>query len=320
MIGLSIVIPSHNRPDLLERCLVSLRSYAPAGTEVLVVDDASAGRQVTAVARRFAEVGVLRLKRRGGFCAAVNAGLRFVHRDVVELLNDDTEVTPGWAEAALAHFADPAVGAVAPLALRWPGGEEATIDSAGDYYHLGGVAGKRGRGRRLSAELLQPGRVFGASASTAFYRRSALLGIGAFPEHFGAYFEDVDVAFRLHRAGYQVRYEPAARVLHRVSASHGQPRRELLEQHSANEERVFWRNVPPRQWPRAVPRHLAVLAAKAWLRLEEGNLLPFLLGRLRLVGELPELVRHRRRLKQLGPDRPLDDWGVEARLFDLLRR
>lgn len=114
---LSIVIPSHNRPDLLHLCLQSVTFHAPKGTEIIVVDDASADGCVGAAAQRFAGVRVLRLERRGGFCVAANIGIRAARSAVVELLNDDTEVSPGWADAALAHFADASIGAVAPLVL-----------------------------------------------------------------------------------------------------------------------------------------------------------------------------------------------------------
>jgi GT2 family glycosyltransferase len=228
---------------------------------------------------------------------------------VVELLNDDTEVTAGWAAAALGVFRDPAVAAVAPLVLCWPDG--LLVDSAGDRYYLGGVSGKRGHGEPLGPGHLRPGPVFGASASSAFYRRDALLRVGAFPEAFGAYFEDVDLAFRLHWAGYRVVYEPAARVLHRGSASHGRTRRQLVEQQSRNEEWVFWRNLPGRTLVRALPRHLAVLAAKAWRRWREGTLTPFLCGRLRALGDVPAVLRHRRRLRELGPVVGSESWGVE---------
>ena len=198
--GLSLVIPSHNRPDLLRPCLASVVRHAPPDTEVLVVDDGSTARCVSAAAHDFPGARVLRLEQRGGFCAAANAGVRAARYSVVELLNDDTEVSAGWAEAALARFADPAVAAVAPLVLRGPPGQGGPprIDSAGDRYFAGGVAGKRGHGEPLGPDYLRPGPVFGASASSAFYRRDVLLAVGGFPETFGAYFEDVDLAFRLH--------------------------------------------------------------------------------------------------------------------------
>src|SRR5205085_6530181 len=134
-----------------------------------------------------------------GFAAAANAGIRASRGDIVEMLNDDTEVQAGWADAALTCFADAKIGAVAPLVLAWPDGT--IIDSAGDRYYIGGVAGKRGHGRALAAPFLEPSRVFGASAAAGFYRRAALERVGVFPEEFGSYFEDVDLAFRLNRAG-----------------------------------------------------------------------------------------------------------------------
>jgi GT2 family glycosyltransferase len=311
--ALSVIIPSYNRPDLLRHCLASVVRCAPADTEVLVVDDGSPGAQASAVAADFAAVRALRLPRRAGFCISANAGIAAATGEVVELLNDDTEVTPGWANAALACFADPAVGAVAPLVLYWPDG--ARVDSAGDRYYLGGVAAKRGHGAALVEVDLRRGPVFGASASSAFYRRSALRAVGALPETFGAYFEDVDLAFRLQRTGYRAVFEPAARVLHRVSASYGRPQRRLLEQQSCNEERVFWRNLPGRALVRALPRHLAVLAAKAWRRWQDGTLTPFVCGRLRLLGEIPALLRHRRQLRRLGPAADVAAWQVEARYW-----
>ena len=115
---LSVVIPSHNRADLLRLCLASVLRRAPAGTEVVVVDDASPDGAVSDAAAAFRGVRVLRQPRQGGFCAAANAGINAATHPIVELLNDDTEVEESWAEAALKWFNDPSVGAVAPLVLR----------------------------------------------------------------------------------------------------------------------------------------------------------------------------------------------------------
>ena len=81
-----------------------------------MVDDASAGGLISKAVRHFSGVQLLRFARRGGFCAAVNAGMAGAG-EIVELLNDDTEVTPGWAERALRGFDDATVAAVAPLVL-----------------------------------------------------------------------------------------------------------------------------------------------------------------------------------------------------------
>lgn len=313
---LSVVIPSHNRADLLRLCLASVYRHAPAGVEVVVVDDASPDGAVSETARAFPGVRVLRLDRRGGFCVAANAGLRAATYPIVELLNDDAEVEAGWAEAALKWFDDPTVAAVAPLVLRRSEQNPSPrIDSAGDRYFLGGVAGKRGSGQPIGPDYLCARPVFGASASSAFYRRNAVLAAGGFPESFAAYFEDVDLSFRLHWAGFQVIFEPGARVWHRVSASYGRPSATLLEQQSRNEERVFWRNLPSGALLRALPLHLAVLVAKACRRWREGQFLPFLRGKLGVLGEAADLLRHRRRLHAFGTCRDWATWGVEPRFW-----
>ena len=167
---LSIVIPTHNRTDLLRACLYAVMRHAPSGAEVIVVDDASPEGSASKAAALFPGVRVVRRAKQGGFAIAANTGIRASKGEFVEMLNDDTEVQAGWAEAALTAFDDPAVGAVAPLVLVWPDGLR--IDSAGDRYYVGGVAGKRGHGKPVIDAFLQPCHVFGASAAAGFYRRS----------------------------------------------------------------------------------------------------------------------------------------------------
>ncbi len=120
--------------------------------------------------------------------------------------------------------------------------------------------------------------VWGASASAAFYRRDALRKAGGFPADFGAYFEDVDLAHRLNRAGGITLFQPDSVVWHRVSSSYGRnPSRDVLVRQSCNEERVFWRNSGRiGNWP----RHAAVLAGKAMRRLNEGTFQPWIQGRI----------------------------------------
>src|SRR5262245_1965832 len=284
---LSLVIPSHVRADLLRLCLSSVERYAPTGTEVIVVDDGSPSAVVTRTAREFAGVQVIRRDRARGFCASASAGISQTTTPVVELLNDDAVVTQGWADAAIRWFEDERIAAVAPLVLqndsrRQSLGLPPLIDSAGDEYDRGGFARKRGHGQVLGLCPFARGSVFGASACAAFYRRAAILRAGGFPEHFKAYFEDVDLSFRLRRLGFDIVHEPDSVVWHRVSSSYGRrPPRRVLELQSCNEERVFWRNLRGGELVRWLPRHTAVLVAKAMRRAQERTLLPWFIGRLR---------------------------------------
>jgi GT2 family glycosyltransferase len=292
-VTLSIVIPTHHRYDLLRRCLRSVTDHAPAGTEVIVVADGGRLPNLD----EFGGVRLVLLTQRRGFCAAANAGIAAATGRIVELLNDDTEVTAGWADAALACFSDPRIAAVAPLVSSKSG---LVIDSAGDGYDPGGFARKLGHGQPVTTANCRR-EVFGASASSAYYRRDLLVQVGGFPEQFGAYFDDVDLSFRLRRAGGVIVFEPSSRVYHHGGSSYGSPGRRLIEQQSCNEERVWWRNLPTRDVVQFLPRHIAVLFVKASRRWSEGLLMPWMLGRLRAWSEVRACRRHERQLRSLGP-------------------
>jgi GT2 family glycosyltransferase len=293
--SLSIVIPSYRRADLLALCLESVADHAPRHTQVIVVDDGSAQGLISRTARQFAGVEVIRLEKSSGFCIAANRGIAAATGSIVELLNDDTQVEPGWSEQAMKWFEDESIASVAPLVLLALESETyPIIDSAGDEYNLGGYASKRGHRQPYGGEFACPREVFGASASSAFYRREVLQRVGGFPEQFGAYFEDVDLSWRIRRAGFRTMYEPSSIVWHYCGSSY-RVKRSLLERQSLNEERVYWRNVP-QPW-RCLPKHLAVLGGKSIRRCREGTLVPFWMGRLRAVSEL---VRGRMHSPQEG--------------------
>ena len=278
---LAVVIPSGPRLDRLARCLHSVHAAKPPNCEVIVVADSPADSE--SVANRFPGVRVIRVPRQG-FAASANAGIHAASAEVVELLNDDTEVEPNWA-SALAAFADPRVGSVAPLVLKLDSRHKPrpVIDSASDEYDPGGFARKHAGGTTWTGTgpLATPGNAWGANATAGFYRRAALEAVGGFPGDFGSYFEDVDLAHRLNRAGWICRYEPGSIVWHAAHGSYGaRPCRRTLTMQSRNEERVFWRNTPPRELMRWLPRHIAVLAGKALRRVDEGELRPWLAGRV----------------------------------------
>ncbi len=293
----SVVIPSYNGRALLEVCLESIARCKPADldVEVIVVDDASTDGTAGWIAATYPSVRLVRLEVNGGFVAAANAGVAAARGRIVQLLNNDTEVTPGWIEAGLQPFDDPTVGSVAPLVLVRS--NPARVDSAGDTYSVVGWPCKRGHGEAAELWRNRPsGPVFGASGSSAFYRASALAAVGVYDPAFGSYYEDVDLAFRLRWGGYSCVYAPACRVLHDVSATydHGSPA--LQRRMARNAELLFWSNLP-RPWlaVAAIPHAVFTVAQGVW-RLLRGRARPFVLGKLdalRAIGAF----RGRRRVR-----------------------
>ena len=295
--SLSIVIPTYNQRDLLDRCLASLIRFAPADAEILVVDDGSNDGTASHVEECWPSVRVIRLPRNSGFCTAANAGWRAAGGEIVELLNNDAEVTEGWVEEPLRCFRDPSVGAVAPLVKRLPFRNR--IDSAGDEYLGYGHARKRLEGRSCSEQVLSSCEVFSASASSAFYRREAMEKVGGFPDRFGAYFDDVDLGFRLRLAGYHCLFAPTSIVYHWVSQSHSHASRQLLHQVAANSERLFWINLPARQLALMAAPYFAYLLLLMVYKGLKGEFAPWFCGKCSLLTEIPWILRLRHRSQSL---------------------
>jgi GT2 family glycosyltransferase len=293
----SIVIPNFNQRDLLRRCLSSVKRFAPPDTEVIVVDDASSDGSISMVASEFPQVHLISLPANRGFCVAANVGWRSARGEVVELLNNDAEVSKGWAIPCLTAFSDPQIAAVAPLVRRLPFRNR--IDSAGDQIDFVGVARKRREGESIERSEAVAREVFSASASSAFYRRSALEQVRGFPEHFGSYFDDVDLGYRLRLAGWRALFQPQSTVYHWVSQSHRHSRRATQHRVSRNSEHLFWTNVPTQQllWRGALRlAYLLVLLAYKGLKGEFGA---WFAGKVSLLAEIPVLAQNRSWAQQL---------------------
>src|SRR5207237_10451252 len=99
------------RPAELGCGLAGLREAAP---RVIVVEDGSADPAALADAAGRAGARVLRREVNGGPGAARNTGLAAAGTPLVAFLDSDCVPRPGWLDPLLPHFADPAVGAVAP--------------------------------------------------------------------------------------------------------------------------------------------------------------------------------------------------------------
>jgi GT2 family glycosyltransferase len=300
--SLSIVIPTYNGLYHLQRCLPSVRQLAPPGTQIIVVDDASTDGTASWLREHYPEVELISLATNQGFCRAANLGLECARGDIVELLNNDTEVCPGWADAALRHFADPTIGSVAPLVLRMDDPSE--IDSCGQDYHLCGWAIARGYRQRLQPQHLVRRDVFGPSGSSGFYRRAVLDRTGGFLPDYEAYLEDTDLAFRLRWAGYRCIYEPDARVFHRGSASYNQQSDRVIRLLSRNEEFNFWMNLPMTKLVQGLLPHIGFVLVRALRKATQGRLRPYIEGKLQALAQWRLICQRRREIREMaGPSR-----------------
>lgn len=116
--GLSVVIVTYGQLPHTRRCLESLLgNTGHPGLQVIVVDNASTdgtAAYLRAVAAHDPRVQIILNPANRGFAAANNQGLAVATGEVLVLLNNDTEVAPGWHVPLLRHLQDPTVGLVGP--------------------------------------------------------------------------------------------------------------------------------------------------------------------------------------------------------------
>jgi GT2 family glycosyltransferase len=199
-----------------------MRTAAQRGSaEVWVVDNASTDGSPALVRERHPWARLVESGENLGYGTAVNRVAARTDADWIAPANSDLELENGAIEALVgAGAADPGAAIVAPRLILPDGrtqpsiqpfpGAGGSLASALRLDRLGGAA-------RWDPE--RPSRVPWATGAFFIVRRAAWNAVGGFDESQWMYAEDLDLCWRVTRAGWAVRYEPGARVHHRLSAA-----------------------------------------------------------------------------------------------------
>ena len=222
----SVAIVSYNTQDLLRACLRSLllrEADGEATLEVIVADNGSTDGSPDMVRAEFPSVRIIEMGENLGFGRANNLALSNASGCAYCLLNSDAEVQPGAFSAALAVLhSDPKIGLVGGQ-LLWPDGRPQT--SYGDDPTLLGVlreqtfTGAQGVAPPIAPQTAAVKDVHQICGAFMLLRPEAWHEMGGFDPHYFMYNEDVDLNFRLRRAGWRVVFAPQVRVTHHLGAS-----------------------------------------------------------------------------------------------------
>ena len=202
-----------------------LRTYLPSvvehsvGARVIVADNGSTDDSADVVTG-FTEVEWLALPENYGFAEGYNRALAQIEAEVYVLLNSDVRVTAGWLDAPLARLVtDERVAAVQPKVLA---------DQRPDYFEYAGAAGgyldalgyPYCRGRIFDTVERDVGQyddavpVDWATGACCFVRAGVWRELGGLDGSFFAHMEEIDLCWRMRRAGYTCWVEPGSTVYH----------------------------------------------------------------------------------------------------------
>lgn len=309
----AIVVNFNGGGDLPE-CLAALRAQT-APVEVVLVDCASTDGTRSLAEAPPSGVRGLPLAANLGYAGGCAAGLGVLAPDVdvVGFFNPDCFPSSAYfavCEEILSTGRD--IGGVAGRLVRPDG---ATLDSCGQVLTRFLLRVRdRGYGEPGAGAYLAPADVLAACGAGMVYLRKALVdasvGGEVLPGDYFAFWEDLDLGWRVSNAGWRVVYEPRAVAVHRRAATAGPGTGRLIFRRPpelgaaiiANRWATLLRNLHPVDFwlrlPVLLPGELMMLS---WLALRDPRLLPALgrtFPRLRRAAHQRAMIA-RRRLGQL---------------------
>lgn len=228
---LSVIVVSWNVSKLLDKCLTTLkRDLEGIESEVFVVDNASADDSVELVRRNHSWVKLIANDENLGFAKANNQAMKLSSGDYVLLLNPDTEVLPNAIPHLIAFLeANQKAGIVAPQLINSDGSIQRSCRAfptfAAMLYELIGLSKlfpqnpTFGAYKMLDFDHNEMREVDQPEGACLMLRRKVIDEVGVLDDGFFMLFEEVDWCYRIKQAGWQIWFDPQAKVIHHYGQS-----------------------------------------------------------------------------------------------------
>lgn len=223
---ISIIIPNQDHPEMLARCLESVKRSSYCNYEIVIVENHSKRPETFSYYQQLeqdSKVRILNWTQPFNYSSVNNEAIRQARGDVVLLLNNDVEaINADWLERMLEHVLRQEVGAVGAK-LYYP---NETIQHAGVIIGIGGVASHShtfhqreslGYGRRLVITH----NLSAVTAACLMLRKKVFEQVGGLDERFIIAFNDIDLCLKIRQQGYLVVWTPHAELYHHESVTRG---------------------------------------------------------------------------------------------------
>lgn len=223
---LSVIIVSYKVRFYIEQCLHSLfRAVDGIETEVYIVDNHSDDGSVEYLTQKFPNVNIISSNRNLGFSRANNVAIKQCTGEYVLLLNPDTIVGEHTIHDVLAFMDEHECASGAGVMMLKDNGEKAMESRRGvptpmtAFYRMSGLCARYPNSRRFARYYMsylswdEPAQIEIISGAFCMLRREALDKVGLLDEDYFMYGEDIDLSFRLLKAGYENWYIPT-KILH----------------------------------------------------------------------------------------------------------
>lgn len=258
---LSIIIVNWNTRDLLRKCLRSIEEFPPSEShEVIVLDNASKDQSAEMVRTEFPRATLLASSKNTGYAAGNNLAFAAANGEFLLALNPDTEFVDFSLDQALSLLrANPRIGSIGAKQVSPDGSTQHSVRGfptilgiAGDVLGVNWGPFDSYRLRKFDYETEQVAPQ--PMGTFLMFRREALAEVGdskkPFDEAFPIFFNEVDLLYRMERAGWKCLYSPKVRILHHGGEGTKQVRRPMIwESHRSlirflKKHKMRWWNAP----------------------------------------------------------------------------
>lgn len=211
--SVSIVMVNLNGRHHFEKLFQSLRAVDYPGEllEIVMVDNGSVDGSVQWLDRHAPDARVITCRQNHGFAGGVNVGVEAAQGEVLVFLNTDMRVEPNWLRELVAPIVTREAECTTGLNLSWDG---KLVNFGGSAMNFHGIGWQVGMDDPDIARYRRPGDTLFACGGSMAIRREVYDDAGRFDEDFFAYYEDVDLGFRLWVLGYRVLYVPSSVAYH----------------------------------------------------------------------------------------------------------
>jgi GT2 family glycosyltransferase len=224
---LSIIIVNYNVRAFLEQCLIAIgRAHGSLDIEVFVVDNASVDGSQAMVRRKFPDVNLIENRTNVGFSTANNQAINEAHGEYILILNPDTLIQEDTL-AVLKKFLDERqdVGAAGCKLLNPDGSFQIASRRSFPtpwvaFCRIVGLSRAFPKSRlfgQYNVTYLDPdeeAEIDVLSGSLMMLRKSVLDRVGYFDEDYFMYGEDIDLSYRIKKAGWKIMYTPLTKAIH----------------------------------------------------------------------------------------------------------
>jgi riboflavin kinase/FMN adenylyltransferase len=237
----AVVILNFNGLKYLQSYLPALLQYTDLNiADIYVADNASEQDELSTISAQFPDIKTIQLEKNYGFAEGYNRALEQIDASWFVLLNNDVKVSRNWLEPLLKVVsenenvvaAQPKIRSARDTAFfEYAGAAGGHMDSLGYPFCSGRIFETV---EKDEGQYDEQKSIFWSSGAAMIIKADIFLRAGGFDEDFFAHQEEIDLCWRIRRAGYDIQYIPHSTVFHWGGGT--------LSYHSPNKVYLNFRN------------------------------------------------------------------------------